>query len=613
MREAALKHLRRVPFIRGLADELERERTQRAAALADSDVARRAESAMRAARDAALAERDAALSESQAAQTQRDVAQTERDQACGERDAAVAERNAAVAERDEAKQEQVRAAGHWTRALTERDVARDAEQAAYIARDRTTLERDVAREAEQAAYVARDAASADRDRAREAEQVARAESLAARAESARAREAERTAIGLREDALAERDATLRLYERVLAEHEKRVPLDAGSMPDASPRNAATGAAKTVLVPVHGEVGRRELAVTQPHFVAYCSRIGADLRVVDVPDSVPRQLAIASLSSAATGCERVAIMAPGLLIREGCPDIFDRVPQDRVGVVMEGRWTDRSALCTELQQTRGLGNPLPSHRYANTGVMVMGRPHLPLLARLATGAVAGYFDNEQMLINALFYQNDTPLFEMTRDYNWVPYAPEQFDWRWSWIFNIDEYWRNFPRTSDAWHIVSHGRSKFYAATKLQPRHCRLASLIEVAAQIRGEDVRVFHSGDLSYTVPFARLVVTPEEQGVMFCDRFAPDIPVIFGPYAAMPAGRWSVTMTAADCRNPADGAIRMDVVCDHGHETLRGLGPIGEGATFELMLDRDVSNIEIRMYGSEFDFSVGAIVFRRLA
>jgi hypothetical protein len=471
-------------------------------------------------------------------------------------------------------------------------------------RDRALAERDRARVAEEAVRVERDLAREDRDLMREERDKARVAGEAMRVERDLACEE-------RDKALAERDEVRRRFDAAIVPAE-----DEAAAPRLRARICQDGknkAKRALVVPLCGTIADREIAVTQPFFETYCRRAGIDLLIVQVPPTTPKVWVKASLHSVVDGYERFAIVEPHMIIRQDCPDLFTLVPEHKVGAVVEGRWTDRRAQCTELGGLCGFSTPFPAERYLNTDLLVMSHAHLLVLQASAKEAISDYRLSAQDALNALFYLYDVPICSLSRDFNWIPYSHQEFDWRWAWVFNMANCWRSSPTQEHAW--TSHGvyAGGRYSRTKLAPEHCRLPSLIEIAEQLRGNMVRFVNPAEMSYRGLSARVHLTEDEAAVMWCGATSPDkAPPIFGPYLDLPAGRWSVSLLAPDGVRPADPEIVVDVVHDVGRNMIRPAGPIGAQATFEITLDRDVSQIEVRIYAGSRDYTVGCIAFKSL-
>jgi hypothetical protein len=179
--------------------------------------------------------------------------------------------------------------------------------------------------------------------------------------------------------------------------------------------------------------------------------------------------------------------------------------------------------------------------------------------------------------------------------------------------MSDTWRSPPTQEYAWKPDSNEHSGYYMRMRLVPRHCRLPSLIEITEQLRGSAVRFVNAAEMSYHGLSARVHLTADDAAVMWWGKSAiGEAPPIYGPYLDLPAGSWSVTLLAPDGVTPADPGIIVDVVHDSGRNTVRPPAPVGSGATFEILLERDVTGTEVRMYPGDRDHTVGCILFKEL-
>jgi hypothetical protein len=453
-------------------------------------------------------------------------------------------------------------------------------------------------QAEKRANAERDVALAERDRAVEEGDKARAAAEAMR---------------------AERDASFEERDRAVSERDNALRLIAMPRPELADEAAtsrvrvrvpqAASGRRNLVVPVQGAIANREIEITRPFFETYCRRTGVALEIIDVPEAIPPAFATASLRPIVESCERFAIVQPHMIIRDGCPDLFAVVTEDKLGAMIEGRWTDRRQRCLELSELCDFSAPLPTEKYLNGDLLVMSRQHLRVLETLERGHVSRYRLDAQDALNASLYHSDVTIYSLPRDFNWIPYASEEFDWRWAWIFNMSSSWRSPPTQAFAWRPGADG-SGAYLRARLQPQHCRLPPLIEIAEQLRGNTVRFVNAAEMSYEGLSARVHLTDDEAAVMWCGASAREGPAIYGPYLDLPAGRWSVSLLGPDGVTPADPRIVVDVVHDSGRNTVRLRGPIGPGATIEILLDRDVTSAEVRMYPGDRDYAVGCILFK---
>src|SRR4029077_4691821 len=82
----------------------------------------------------------------------------------------------------------------------------------------------------------------------------------------------------------------------------------------------------------------------------------------------------------------------------------------------------------------------------------------------------------------------------------------------------------------------------------------------------------------------------------------------------IPGAEWPVRLLGGDpvfgSRHDLISGIIVDVVHDSGRNTVRPPAPIGPRASFEILLDRDVTGTEVRMYSGDRDHTVGCILLK---
>ena len=151
----------------------------------------------------------------------------------------------------------------------------------------------------------------------------------------------------------------------------------------------------------------------------------------------------------------------------------------------------------------------------------------------------------------------------------------------------------------------------AKQRQQQQTKKYRQLIEITEQLRGSAVRFVNPAEMSYHGLSARIHLTADDAAVMWWGKSAlGKTPPVYGPYLDLPAGRWWVTLLAPDGVTPADPGIIVDVVHDSGRNTVRPPAPIGPRASFEILLDRDVTGTEVRMYSGDRDHTVGCILLK---
>jgi ADP-heptose:LPS heptosyltransferase len=140
--------------------------------------------------------------------------------------------------------------------------------------------------------------------------------------------------------------------------------------------------KKALVTVSiGEKYKPISDLTHPTFKDYAKRVGADFVVLDkqeVSKTTP-QWEKFRIYHLLNKYERILYVDTDLIIRDDCPNLFDLVTEDRIGLFDESRFTDRRGLVQSMADYFGK-NVSYNGKYYNTGVMVISRCHKMLFAK-----------------------------------------------------------------------------------------------------------------------------------------------------------------------------------------------------------------------------------------
>ena len=131
----------------------------------------------------------------------------------------------------------------------------------------------------------------------------------------------------------------------------------------------------VVTVVSGDKYSRLWAKTGPSFRAHAERIGAELIVMGHHDGLPSQhwvkLGIYELLK--KRFRRLIYIDADAIIREDCPNLFDIVSEDSLGIFNEGKYTPRAICIWEIMNTYKIQLPdWDRIAYYNTGVMVVSR-------------------------------------------------------------------------------------------------------------------------------------------------------------------------------------------------------------------------------------------------
>ncbi len=132
----------------------------------------------------------------------------------------------------------------------------------------------------------------------------------------------------------------------------------------------------------GETYEAIARMTHPSLKAYAERVGAEFVVIDerlVSETTPHYEKF-QLRDLLNRYERIIYLDTDIIVREDCPNLFDVVKPNMIGLFDEGRIMDRTAamrlICMEMQEEikKWQGE------YYNTGVMVISRIHKDLFKK-----------------------------------------------------------------------------------------------------------------------------------------------------------------------------------------------------------------------------------------
>ena len=115
------------------------------------------------------------------------------------------------------------------------------------------------------------------------------------------------------------------------------------------------------------------ALTHPWIEGYARQVGADFISLHTDAAAPH-FEKCRIAAFLDTYDRILYMDTDIIVNDGCPDIFDQVPEDAFGAwfvnpMIPGRFADRIA---RVQQV--LGEIGWTENYFNSGVMVLSRVH-----------------------------------------------------------------------------------------------------------------------------------------------------------------------------------------------------------------------------------------------
>lgn len=161
-------------------------------------------------------------------------------------------------------------------------------------------------------------------------------------------------------------------------------------------------------------------LVRPTFEDYADRIGSDLLVIENNPHghlSPHWTKLVLHGLLHKRYRRAIWMDSDLVIRSDCPDLFDLVPQDKMGLFNEGRFVSRTMALLEASKMYGV--PLPTwdrRSYYNTGVMVVSQDHRHIFSNPDFVAQQRYGFGEQTYLNMRMIGKNIPIHELSHHFN-----------------------------------------------------------------------------------------------------------------------------------------------------------------------------------------------------
>ena len=160
-------------------------------------------------------------------------------------------------------------------------------------------------------------------------------------------------------------------------------------------------------------------VSGPSLLFYAKKIGADLVILDsirmwMPS--PHWLKF-DLYGLLTRFDRIIYMDADLLIRPDCPNLFELVDKDKIGIFNEGKFTPRAMAIHEVKVR--LKEDFPGwdgFSYYNSGVMVLSKKHREIFLKPDSIPQLRFPFGEQTFLNYRILKSRFPVHELNYKFN-----------------------------------------------------------------------------------------------------------------------------------------------------------------------------------------------------
>ena len=374
---------------------------------------------------------------------------------------------------------------------------------------------------------------------------------------------------------------------------------------------ASAERRAILRVISGRQAEIEATISRASLEAYAHRCDAELVDVKVEESDAQfSLAKLGLADHLARYDRVLLVDCDLIVRRNTPDLFRLVPSTHIGAVREDRYVDRSdwlGLMSDLYDVPiAVAETSP---YFNSGVLLLSRQHYDLLKPRAGTTIFAHPLFEQTFLNARLRELEFSLYELPKEFNYIPQYDAKFalDWRFGSIIHLaggQELVTDSWQRHDFWEELPYRDGiRVRRQSKLLFRHVRVPYLRALADAIEhGHDYRIVTAPDLEFRNS-RRLLYMPQH-GVLGVDLTgAPDEMIASARIRSLGAKRYrgELRLIGAEAgREPvrfelvsADGARIADASSNVSDDTLV--------VAFEVHNSVD-GNIEFRIWGREACF-----------
>lgn len=174
--------------------------------------------------------------------------------------------------------------------------------------------------------------------------------------------------------------------------------------------------RAVVTACIGDLYGKIFNVTQPLLKSYADSIGAEFVVLRETGYELPASAIFGLFDLLVKYKRVIFLHADCLVRRDCPDLFEEVAPDQLGVFDEGQFTDKTPMIREACTTYKRDLPSWGGKYYNFGVVVASRKHRFLFEQPEHLPEADDWDPISAYLNLQVLEGDTEIHELPYKFN-----------------------------------------------------------------------------------------------------------------------------------------------------------------------------------------------------
>jgi ADP-heptose:LPS heptosyltransferase len=170
----------------------------------------------------------------------------------------------------------------------------------------------------------------------------------------------------------------------------------------------------IVTLVIGEEYKNLFKLTNSPMKKYADKIGAEFVILDkqiLSKSLP-QWEKFRLFNLLNKYDRIIYLDSDLVVRDDCPNLFEIVPEDSIGLFNEAPFVSRNGLINEVASVLKI-NVEENGKYYNTGVMIVSKKH-KFLFELPKVEVNNFF--EQTYFNVKLLDEKVKVFDLDYNFN-----------------------------------------------------------------------------------------------------------------------------------------------------------------------------------------------------
>lgn len=165
----------------------------------------------------------------------------------------------------------------------------------------------------------------------------------------------------------------------------------------------------------GDVFSKISKITHESIKKYAEKINADFVVITQTKFIDANWEKTQVYNFLNKYNRIILLDSDLIIRDDCPNLFEIVPEDKLGAFNEKKYIINSEKIKLEAQKYKIEIKKITNDYLNTGVLVLSRRHKSIFKPVST--ILGEFND---YFNVILQRDKTNVFELEYKFNRIHY-------------------------------------------------------------------------------------------------------------------------------------------------------------------------------------------------